>query len=164
MTIPAGVSVIDSLKARSLLLAFFGACVCMGAASILSGCETGTQKRPYGYLKLGHIDQFTARETILPEQRILVIHDEGGYAAMSLMCTHDLTDLTRKEENGAPVYVAEENGSKYDAGGRVLSPPAKTDLPFFRLKFAQDDLKKPPNTLYVQIGREESPAWRLKIP
>lgn len=134
------------------------------AALAVSGCHEGVERRPPGYIRLGPIKDFLTPETFLKVDRILVRHDDGGFSAMSTLCTHDLSPLQPKMKDGQRIWVSEYSASTYADDGTVLTLPAKAPLPYFRLEFASAKYGGPVDTLYVYVGDDRPKDWRLAIP
>ncbi len=140
-----------------LLLSVFVICTCFG-------CETGARKRPIGYVRLGLAAELAQHpETFFSEARILVRYDDGGFSAMSTACTQDLSALTRIGEGSAKRWVSSYSNSAYDEYGRVLAGPTRADLPYYKLQIAAGSYGGVPDTLFVELGSETTPAWRLSF-
>lgn len=141
-------------------------------ASALS-CSSAGKKRPFGYMRLGPVNEMLSPETFMEQKGILLQRDDRGFYAMSTYCTYDLARLVIKsdKENGQRRLVSRFSKSTYDMNGKVLSGPAVSDLPFYKLKMAVE-FSTPPgeaievkvDNLYVKIGDEVSPDWRLNVP
>ena len=132
-------------------------------ALILSGCDWNVRRRSPGYLRLGKIQDLWGAENYLPEQRLLLRHDEGGFYVMSTECTHDLSALRLKDSPTGREFVSEYSASRYDTDGRVLSGPAEVSLPYYELLVDSGEYGGPKNTLYARVGSEVPPTWRLRI-
>lgn len=131
---------------------------------ILSSCGLRDRNRPIGFMKIGKISNFTQSETYLPEPRLVLRRDEGGFYVMSTMCTYDVSTLKRVMENGQYFFQSEETTSRYDNFGKVLKGPATRNLPYFKLILDYGDNPRVKDTLYVEIGIDKNPSWRLKVP
>ena len=70
--------------------------------------------------------------TLLPDIPAVLIHDEDGFSALSLVCTH--LGCTVEQETGG--FVCPCHGSRYDASGSVLHGPAQQALPPLRVEVA----------------------------
>ena len=80
-------------------------------------------------LAIGSPDTFDQRITILALERIAIIKDAAGFAAVSMVCTHmpcALQFRTKKFE--CPCH-----GSVFSLSGAVLTGPAKEALSFFKI-------------------------------
>lgn len=126
------------------------------------GCAEG-RKRPPGYLRLGHVSKLLGRATELKDFDLILRRDEGGLSAMSTDCTHDLSSLVLRKVEGKLILVSTLSASTYDVDGKVLSGPAKVDLPYYELRFDAGVYGGARDTLYVYVGREVSPSWRLPV-
>lgn len=130
----------------------------------LSACQPGARKRAIGYLRLGPVKNFSAPEVHLPELSLVVRRDSGGFQVMSTMCTFDLSRLEPRQGPQGVEWVSSYSESRYDNEGRVLNPPARANLPFFKMVLEASVLGGPKDTLYVMDGIEVPREWRLKIP
>lgn len=131
---------------------------------VLTGCEHKGLERPYGYIKLGKIDQFTGRRTFLTRDRLVIRRDEQGLYVMSTLCTYDLSPLVPQTTAHGIRFVSQYSTSTYDISGVVLRGPAQVSLPYYELRLASEDETGVRNTLYVYIGKQVSPSWRLAMP
>ena len=144
---------------RTTALPLFFACL-----FLLPSCRSSVQKRPWGYIKLGKTSDFNRDETYLPDDRLIVRRDDKGLFVMSTASTYDLTGLRRQDSNGSEVWVSEEDTSRFDRFGKVISGPAVADLPFYEMKVDVSEVGGPADTVYAIIGSEKSSDWRLKAP
>lgn len=134
---------------------------------LLLGCNlAGGRSRPQGFMRLGPIADLASRsETFLPEVRILVRHDKGGFSAMSTECTYDLAALSPTRRDGKVVWTSPFSTSSYDEFGHVLSGPARKALPYFKLRVEAGSVGQgtpaQADTLFVEIGTEMPETWRL---
>lgn len=133
----------------------------MSIAVVLVACNEEVRERPYGYLRLGHVKDFPEGETFLADKRFLIRHDSRGLSAMSTLCTHDLSPLLLQGDGS---FITEFNPSRYAHDGRVLRGPAKKSLPFYRLVIDRDDIDKPREYLFIEVGKDVSADWRLDDP
>jgi hypothetical protein len=166
-------SLMDSLESTrkvargsQLLKCFLRLCVVFSPfiSLILSGCEQKGLERPYGYIKLGKIDQFIGRRTFLTRDRLLIRRDEQGLSVMSTLCTYDLSPLTPQTTAHGIRFVSQYSTSTYDISGVVLRGPAQVTLPYYELRLASEDETGVRDTLYVYVGKHVSPSWRLPMP
>lgn len=114
-------------------------------------------------MRLGEVSGFLVNEKYLPDLRVLVRKDARGLYAMSTECTHDLSALRLVERDGRRVFVSDYSTSTYDWNGKVLSGPAKGDLPYYYLRVDSGVYGGPKDTLYVDVGDERPATWRLWI-
>ena len=134
------------------------ALVCIAAA--VGGCRP---KRPYGVERLGPLKDFIGAETYLERQNLLVRDEDGGLSCMSTMCTYDLSPLVLRRTAEGCELISRFSHSRYDCRGKVLSGPAKYDLPYYELFAAPGEYEgRIPDTLYVWISKEKPPSWRLR--
>ncbi len=144
---------------RALVLVF------MLLTFAICGCEPTVRERPYGYIRLGPIQDFLAEETYRPDMRLLIRRDVGGFSAMSTECTKDLTTLEIQQlPAGEKIWVSRYSASTYAYDGKLRSGPAQHDLPYFELRFEPGKYGGPVDTLYAVIGPEKGKDWRLKVP
>lgn len=130
------------------------------------GCHTKVRKRPPGYLKIGPVKDYLAKnEYFLYDKRLMLRRDSRGFYVMSTLCTYDTSALVEKPlPGGGYKLVSVFEGSEYDRNGKVIKGPAVADLPYYKLEIAPEVYGGPPDTLYVKIGEEVSPDWRLPVP
>lgn len=81
--------------------------------------ETGAK------FKIGPPDRFPRGATLLRERNVLVLRDERGFRAMSLVCTH-LGCITAHGPDGG--FVCPCHGSRFDEEGNVVQGPAPSAL------------------------------------
>jgi len=149
----------DGMQTSWTLRLVFAGWVC--ALMLVVGCRP---KRPYGIERLGPVAEFLKPETYLERNQLLVRYDRGGLSAMSTLCTKDLSPLVMERVGSKCELVSPLNGSRYDCIGRVLNGPAKHNLPYYELLLAPGEYEqRVADTLYVWIGKEKPPTWRLKI-
>lgn len=74
-------------------------------------------------------------QTILTELPALLIHDESGFRALSLTCTH----LGCTVESNADGFACPCHGSRFDQTGRVLHGPAAKPLASLRIELTEDN-------------------------
>lgn len=129
-----------------------------------AGCQDSTMRRPPGYLRLGKLAEMQSPEQWLEAERLFLRLDERGYSVMSTLCTHDLTPLALENTEAGQMFVSRFTTSKYLKDGTVVSGPAKTDLPYYELVIAPEVWGGSVDTLYVRVGTEKPPTWRLPIP
>lgn len=135
-----------------------------GLLSAVISCEPTVRNRPYGYLRLGALADLSAPETVVPEAGVVVRRDSRGFFAMSTLCTHDLTQLVLDEgADGQRKWRSRSSTSSYSFDGDVLSGPAVQRLPYFELQLQSGTYGGPKDTLYVIVGSEKPPSWRLSI-
>jgi Rieske Fe-S protein len=120
---------------------------------LVSSCDTSRLKhRKERKFKLGNKSSFRDPQTILPVERILVHHDQGGFAAMSLVCTHQMC-LVRPAESSN--FICPCHGSKFNQNGQVLTGPANRDLEWYKIELRNA------NELWVDVDNKVDSKWRL---
>jgi hypothetical protein len=135
------------------------------AALLVAGgaCGGCRRERPYGLQRLGRVADLQAPETYFQDKNILLLHDADGFAAISTMCTYDLTPLVRQETNTGCIWASAYSESKYECRGKVLSGPTRYDLPYYEVLLEPGEYGGAPDSLYVWIAKNKPPAWRLKV-
>ncbi len=88
-----------------------------------------------GLLRIGKpADYPPGTRKFLPEARLYVAHEAGGFYAVSAVCTH-LGCAVNAVDWG---FRCPCHGSKFDTQGLNLAGPAPRPLPWFRLYLAPD--------------------------
>ena len=132
-----------------------------GLVLTTSGCESGHRERPYGTIKIGKYADYVEPEMYLTNLGLMLRRDSGGYSAMSTYSTIDLYPLVRKKSGDSYIFTSEYDSSTFAADGKVLTGPARHDLPYYRLYIDQEVVDTPEDTLFVRIGEEVPKNWRL---
>ncbi len=133
--------------------------------SLALACKPEVRTRPIGYIKLGPLSKFIdSSETELSQHWLILRYDQGGFSAMSTLDTYKLIPLERKTKAGDEVLASPDAESVYALDGKVLSGPAKANLPYYALELNSGEYGGPKDTLYVKIGVEVEKGWRLKVP
>lgn len=107
----------------------------LGAAAIARflGYQTGTARKTE--YELGPADSFGMNtRTRLEEIPALLIRDEGGFKALSLVCTH----LGCTVEDSPEGFACPCHGSRYDGAGAVRRGPASKPLRELRTEITDD--------------------------
>lgn len=71
---------------------------------------------------------------VIPDVPALLIHDESGFSALSLVCTH----LGCTVETKAEGFACSCHGSRFDPQGEVVRGPADKPLRRLRLETSTD--------------------------
>jgi cytochrome b6-f complex iron-sulfur subunit len=90
----------------------------------------------------------------LPEQKIYVFHDAGGFFAMTATCTH-LGCLTQYEKENSRIFCP-CHGSRFSTAGQVTAGPAPKPLPRLLLTLEQ-------GALVVDAAKTVEPDTILKV-
>lgn len=78
--------------------------------------------------RIGRPDEIPAGTlTVLPKQKIFVVHDAAGFYAMSAVCTH-LGCLAQYERDASRI-LCPCHGSRFSTDGQVVQGPAPRPLP-----------------------------------
>jgi nitrite reductase/ring-hydroxylating ferredoxin subunit len=147
---------------RRSFLSFLAISFSVLLALSLAACEPGVRKRPVGWMRVGPVKDFLQPEVFLPDKRLMVRRDEGGFYAMSTACTYDLTALRRVLVQNGYIFVSERTGAKYTASGEIIEGPQREPLPYYELRLDALVHGGPIDTLYVRIGSEKPADWRLR--
>lgn len=90
--------------------------------------ETGSRFR------IGRPERFPkGSRTLIPERNVLVLHDEDGLRALSLVCTH-LGCIVRQVEGEG--FACPCHGSRFDPFGKVVQGPAPSPLRYLAMDVA----------------------------
>jgi cytochrome b6-f complex iron-sulfur subunit len=81
------------------------------------------------------VDYPPGSRSLLSEIPALLIHGEGGYRALSLVCTH-LGCTVEQEPDG---FTCPCHASRYDTAGKILKGPAKESLRALRVERTTDE-------------------------
>ncbi len=86
---------------------------------------TETQPVAQSVFDLGPTSQYpVGSRTVLPEIPALLVHELGGFSAISLVCTH-LGCTVESREDG---FTCPCHGSRFDPNGNVIRGPAAKSL------------------------------------
>ena len=72
--------------------------------------------------------------SLIPDVPAFLIHNENGFSALSLICTH-LGCTIGQKDNG---FACPCHGSRYDVDGNVLRGPAQKPLRSLRVEITSD--------------------------
>jgi cytochrome b6-f complex iron-sulfur subunit len=72
--------------------------------------------------------------TLIPEAQAILIHDEDGFTALSLVCTH-LGCIVNNNPNG---FSCPCHGSQFSLYGELVKGPAKKPLTQLRVEITDD--------------------------
>ena len=79
-------------------------------------------------------DYVVGSRTVLPDIPAILIHDEDGFSALSLVCTHLGCTVEQKSDG----FICPCHGSHYDAQGSPRSGPSKKPLAVLRVETTDD--------------------------
>lgn len=72
--------------------------------------------------------------TVISEPPAVVIHNETGFSALSLVCTH----LGCTVESNSQGFACPCHGSHFDGNGNVIQGPAKRPLQSLRVQITEE--------------------------
>lgn len=136
----------------------------VGASSFLFaatlGCEQRHQRRPYGYIRVGTVNELISGKD-LSDKWLWARRDAEGLYVLSTLCTLDLEPLVRISPEG---FSCPNCSSEYSIDGEVKKGPSQYPLPYYELKLDQGEIGGPRDTVYVYVGVEKPRDYRLLIP
>ncbi len=111
----------------------------LALGELLRFLDFDSNATPKTEFDLGAVSNYPLNShTVLSEPPALLIHNENGFSAVSLICTH----LGCAVKNDAQGFTCPCHGSRYDANGNVLHGPATKQLQKLRVELtAQGNLK-----------------------
>ncbi len=123
----------DFLKlARDSLLTLSGL---LGLGGLIRFLDYQTEPPAPTEFDLGPASDYPAgTRKIIPEVPALLVHDENGFKALSLVCTH----LGCTVEEKADVFACPCHGSRFDPQGEVARGPANKPLRNLRVETTED--------------------------
>ena len=119
------------LANRTLLVA--SSALGLGAILRFLGYQTGSNGPATVDIGLA-ADYPLGSRTQLPDIPAILIHDENGFSALSLTCTH-LGCTTKQGEDG---FTCPCHGSRFGENGEVLHGPAKEPLDKLHVEISTD--------------------------
>ena len=110
--------------------------------------------RTKSVFSVGRLPDFPVNTfTLLPEHKVFILRDHEGVRALSAVCTHLGCVLRRFEDE----FRCPCHGSRFENTGRVLSGPAPSALPWFRVDLAPD------GRIRVHTNHRVSPRDKLRL-
>jgi cytochrome b6-f complex iron-sulfur subunit len=108
----------------------------LGLGGLMRFLSYSTETQPKTEFDLGPTADYpVGSRTLLPEIPALLIHDENGLSALSLVCPH----LGCVVEPGQEGLICPCHGSRFDPQGVVLRGPAAQPLRALRLEIGEDE-------------------------
>ncbi len=130
-----------SLRIRSNSRRSFLKCgACSVGLAVLTGCrnsETEEARAPVA-VALGRVEEFPRGVTVRNVERLVIVHDEQGFGALSLRCTHQEC-LVRYEGPTTPIECP-CHGARFSPEGVVLQGPALVDLPWYQVRITAEGI------------------------
>ena len=123
----------DFLKLLSRAL--LGASAAVGIGEALRFLSYAPERPPSAFDVGLPSDYPLGSEVLRPEIPALIRHDESGFAALSLVCTH-LGCTVQKETNDG--FRCPCHGSRFDESGKRTQGPAKDPLPTLPIEIRSD--------------------------
>ena len=103
----------------------------LGLGGIVRFLSAPSQESPPTQFDLGPADQFPpGTRRALPEVQAIVLHGSQGVVAFSTLCPH----LGCSVNDEGSSFSCPCHGSLFDAGGRLIRGPAKSDLRKLRIE------------------------------
>lgn len=107
----------------------------LGLGAILRFLGHAPEAASPSQFDLGPADRYpVGSRTVIPSVPALLIHDESGFHALSLVCTH-LGCTVETTETG---FECPCHGSRFDRLGRVTHGPAGAPLPALRVEVSDE--------------------------
>ena len=95
-----------------------------------------TEPAPQTEFDLGPSENYPLNSrTLLAEVPAILLHTEGGFSALSLVCTH----LGCTVGQSADGFACPCHGSRFDAAGKVIHGPAAKPLTSLRIEMSKDN-------------------------
>jgi len=116
------------------------------------GCEK-KYLRPAGDHNLGLVQDLLYARQLIRERQMLVTRDAKGWAAMSTQCSYEGCELSYQDQR----FLCLCCGSSFDHNGNVQLGPAKSNLPYFQVRYVE-------GKLYADSGKLVSPEARFTTP
>jgi nitrite reductase/ring-hydroxylating ferredoxin subunit len=126
--------------------------IIVAAWLFLPGCRQNYE-RPYGEFDLGDVGQLIYDMQFVRDKAMLLFRDDNGWSVLSTRCTHEGCELSLQEDNLLCMCC----GSTFSHRGLVQKEPARRNLPWYRLRFAD-------NHLYALAGEEVDSSYRFTTP
>lgn len=124
----------DFLKLVTNML--LGASGLLGLGGLLRFLDFQADPPPQMAFDLGPASDYpVGASVVLPDVPAMLVHDEAGFSALSLVCTHLGCTVERDPGGG---FVCPCHGSRYDAQGNARSGPAAAALESLRVETAPD--------------------------
>lgn len=111
--------------------AFLTAAGLIGLGTLIRFLDYQTEPAPQTEFDLGPASDYEMdSRTLLADVPAVLIHNQAGFSALSLICTHLGCSIEQKTDE----FICPCHGSRYDANGRVLRGPAEKPLPSLRVE------------------------------
>lgn len=118
----------------------------------MAGCER-RYTRKNAVHNLGPVKDLLSSMQHIASKKMLVIRDDGGWAAMSTSCTYDGCDLTFQDTT----LLCPCCRSLYDHGGSVLRGKATVGLSWYQISYSE-------GSLFADSGKPVDPSIRFTTP
>ena len=108
-----------------------GASALAGVAAIFKFMDFSTESAPKTEFDLGKVSDFPpGTKKVIANIPAIIVHDDKGFTAISLVCTH-LGCTVEQDENG---FLCPCHGSIYASDGQVVRGPAQKPLRMLRIE------------------------------
>ena len=107
----------------------------LGLGGLIRFLAARTEPLPPSDFSLGLPDKFPpGSRTVLPDIPALLIHNQDGFSALSLVCTHLGCTVESKPEG----FTCPCHGSRFDMLGKVTRGPSQKNLHSLRTGITDD--------------------------
>ncbi len=107
----------------------------LGLDGLLRFLNTQTDPQPQSDFDVGSADTYqTGSRTVIASIPALLIHNENGFTAISLVCTHLGCTLESKQDG----FACPCHGSRFDLNGNVVRGPANKALSSLKVSVTDD--------------------------
>ena len=107
----------------------------LGLGGLIRFLVARTEPLPPSDFNLGLPDKYPpGSRTVLPDTPALLIHNQDGFSALSLVCTHLGCTVESKPEG----FTCPCHGSRFDTLGKVTRGPAQKNLHSLRTGITDD--------------------------
>ncbi|MBI5930472.1 MAG: Rieske 2Fe-2S domain-containing protein [Chloroflexi bacterium] len=111
------------------------ACGLLGLDTVIRFLHSPTNSPPQTVFDIGAALEYpVGTRTLLPQIPVVLIHDENGFSALSLICSH-LGCTVEKKADG---FICPCHGSHFGENGKVLRGPAGKELRSLRVETTPD--------------------------
>lgn len=103
----------------------------LGLGALLRFLDFDTEPAPKTKFDLGPASNYpNGSRSLVPDVSAILIHNQNGFSALSLVCTHLGCTVEQKTDG----FACSCHGSLYDGNGIVLHGPAQKSLRVLRVE------------------------------